>query len=287
MKIVDKFLAMSLPWRIILSVLMMFLAGPALIGLISEYATYWYALNESVRLPVEGIPYLSATVTFVSFLLALSVSFTFLLSRLIIGYFVGNVITSFEDSTKLPTKIINLIKKFILFDSNPIEKALDQINTFPTKFREIKPKSIIIIAIIFGVISFGLSYWKFSDREDVEAINVAILMSAYFVLIILTLWRKFIMHIVSFIVALSFYIFSISLLFNHQYYSNFLTLTGFGGGQSIIIQLKTDEKPIVMKLVIRSKDWFIGHSLSNGESIEVPQHVVKSITYEKVTKNSY
>ena len=285
MKIIDNFLSMSLPWRVVLMLLMMFLAGPALIGLISEYATYWYAIKEGVRPPVEGIPYLSASVTFTSLVLALSVSLTFFLSRLVVGYLVGNVITSFGGYAQIPSLAVKFLKKFFEFDSNPFDKAFEQINSIPNEFKKIKPKIILLVTILASAITFGISYWQLHDNEQV--IKFSIFISAYFVIIILTLWRKAVMQIVSFIIAIAFYVFSISLLFNHQYYSKFLSFTGFGGGESITIQLKDNEAPIEMKLILRSKDWFIGHSVINGESIEVPQHVVKNVRYTKTDKKAH
>jgi len=283
MNIISKFLSLSLPWRITLSVLMMFLAGPALIGFLSEYATYCYAINQNVRPPVEGIPYLSATVTFGSLLLALSVSITFLLTRLIIAYFVGNVVTSFEGYAKLPSLIVNFFKKFFTFNTNSIDKVFEQIGNTPNEIRAITTKNIVILAVFGGGAIFGLAYWQSSGQGNEQALKYSAFISCYFVIILLTLWRKFIMQVVSFIAAISFYIFSISLLFNQQYYSKFLNLTGFGGGQPITIAIKSEVTPVDMKLILRSKDWFIGFSTETGENIEIPKSVVKNITYKKVS----
>jgi hypothetical protein len=283
MSIISKFLSLSLPWRLSLSILMMFLAGPALIGFLSEYATYWYAINHNVRPPVEGIPYLSATVTFGSLLLALLVSITFALTRLIIGYFVGSVVTSFEGYAKLPSLVVNFFKKFFTFNTNSIDKVFEQIGNTPNEIRGITAKSIVVFAALGGGIIFGLAYWQSSGQGNEQALKYSVFISGYFVIILLTLWRKFIMQVVAFIAAISFYIFSISLLFNQQYYSQFLNLTGFGGGQPIAIQTKSEATPVNMKLILRSKDWFIGHSTETGESIEIPKSVVKNITYKKVS----
>jgi hypothetical protein len=283
MSLISKFLSLSLPWRISISILMMFLAGPALIGLLSEYATYWYAIKNNVRPPVEGIPYLSATVTFGSLLLALLVSITFAITRLIIGYFVGNVVTSFEGYAKLPSLAINFFKKFFTFNTSSIDKIFEQIGNTPNEIRRITAKNIFVLAVLGGGMAFGLAYWQISDQESVQALKYSSFISGYFVIIILTLWRKFIMQVVAFIAAISFYIFSISLLFNQQYYSQFLNLTGFGGGQLITIQTKSEATPVDMKLILRSKDWFIGHSTETGESIEIPKSVVKNITYKNVS----
>ena len=275
---------MSLPWRVALSLLMIFLAGPALLGLISEYATYWYAIDENVRPPVEGIPYLSATVTLASLALALSVSLMFFLSRLVVMYLVGSVIISLEGYTKVPSIIINLLKKVFTFESHSVEQAFEQINNLPAEFRKLKGVNILIISLLGFLLVLGLSFWQLPEQGMVKAIEKTTYISVYLTIVILSLWRKYVMNILAVIAAIAFYIFSISLLFNHQYYSLFLNYTGFGGGQKITLELKADSSPVEMKLILRSKDWFIGHSLSSGETIEVPQHVVKSIKYNGVKK---
>ncbi len=47
------------------------LGGSGLLGILSEFATYSYAIYYGFRPPVEGIPYLRVTITLVSFVLVI------------------------------------------------------------------------------------------------------------------------------------------------------------------------------------------------------------------------
>lgn len=280
MRTVEWFLNLTFPWRILLSALMVFLSGPALIGFLSEYATYWYAINKGVRPPVEGIPYLSATVTFASLAIVLAASIAFYLSRAIVRYFIGNVVVSFEGYTKLPSMILGLLKRSFSFESTSLNRTIDHVGGITDKIRNVSPKGIITLSIVIALAVFGLSYWRLSVLQDAKAIEGAIAFSIYSIALILSLWRQFVMKFIAFLSVVLFYFFSVSLLFNQTYYSEFLKLTGFGGGQVISINLKDQSKPVEMELILRSKDWFIGFS-ENGENVEVPKEAVERIQYNR------
>jgi hypothetical protein len=280
MRIIEWFLNLTLPWRILLSAMMVFLGGPALIGFLSEYATYWYAINRGVRPPVEGIPYLSATVTFASLSIVLAVSIAFYLSRIIVRYFIGNVVVSFDGYIKLPSMVLKMLKRLISFESKSLDRTINQVDGITDKIRSVSPKSIIILSIVISLIVFGLTYWRFSVIEDAKALEGAIAISVYSIALILSLWRQVVMQFIAFVSVVFFYVFSVSLLFNQDYYSEFLKVTGFGGGQVVFINLKDKSDPLEMELILRSKDWFIGFSAS-GENLEIPKEAVESVKYNR------
>ena len=105
MTVLEVFRAWSLPRRILVSILVGFIAGPGLIGFLSEYATYLYALGADVRPPVEGIPYLRASVTLFSMTLATLVGLIFWLARGVVGLLVGQVILAIEGYARLPKEL--------------------------------------------------------------------------------------------------------------------------------------------------------------------------------------
>lgn len=280
MRIIEWFLNLTFPWRILLSAMMVFLSGPALIGFLSEYATYWYAINKGVRPPVEGIPYLSATVTFASLSIVLTASIAFYLSRAIVRYFIGNVVASFEGYTKLPSMILKLLKRLFSFESESLNRTIDHVGGITDKIRSVSPKGIIILSMVIALSVFGISYWRLSVAQDGKVLEGATAISIYAIALILSLWRQFIMKLIAFLSVVLFYVFSVSLLFNQTYYSEFLKLTGFGGGQVISINLKDQSTPVEMELILRSKDWFIGFS-ENGENLEIPKESVESLQYNR------
>ena len=58
---------LPIPARLALMAFATALTGSGYIGILSEYATYWYAYNHSIRLPLEGIPYLRITIASTTF----------------------------------------------------------------------------------------------------------------------------------------------------------------------------------------------------------------------------
>ena len=75
--IIDRYAALSVLFKLLISSSIGILAGASFIGFISEYATYYYAISYGVRLPVEGVPYLSITITLISILILVSSITTF------------------------------------------------------------------------------------------------------------------------------------------------------------------------------------------------------------------
>jgi len=280
MRMIERFLNLTLPWRILLSATIVFLSGPALIGFLSEYATYWYAINNGVRPPVEGIPYLAATVTFVSVLIVLAASITFYLSRIVVRYFIGNVVVAFEGYTRLPNTISRLLKRSFSFESASLNRTVIQVGGITDKIRGVSTKGIIIISAVTALSAFGITYCRLSNIGETEALQQALAISIYSIALILSLWRQYVMKVIASLSVVFFYVFSISLLFNQTYYSEFLKLTGFGGGQMVSLNLKGRPTPIEMELILRSKDWFIGFS-ANGDNLEIPLEAVERLEYSK------
>lgn len=59
----------SIGYKLLISSFLGAVGGAGFMGFISEYATYIYALNYGIRLPVEGVPYLKIAITTSSFML--------------------------------------------------------------------------------------------------------------------------------------------------------------------------------------------------------------------------
>ncbi|AWF80076.1 hypothetical protein BTJ40_04165 [Microbulbifer sp. A4B17] len=286
--VLDKFLSMPTPWRVVLSAIMGFLAGPALIGVFSEYAAYWYALEMHVRPPVEGIPYLSATVTFTSFIIVVMVSAVFLLTRMVVGYFIGNVVLSIEIYPKLLSKFFVTLTGRLRSEINiaAIEGFFAAGSEGVKEFEKLPAKKAIYISLLFAVISSSLItliIWMVNDESEV--FKILIIFSLYVFFVLLSLWRRFVMILISFVTAIAFYFFTISLLFNGEQYSKFLRVTGFGGELPVSIEVNDRDKPIGMTLVLRSRDWLIGYEVGSQRVIEVPISSVRNIQYLSDSKS--
>jgi hypothetical protein len=280
MGLLERFLSLSIPWRILLSVLMVFFAGPGLIGVLSEYATYSYALSEHVRPPVEGIPYLTATVVALSFLITLLVSFTFLICRAILGYFVGGMILSIDSYLGMPLRLLDKLKKVVPdYDGNrSLENMFISMEKLPKLISAVPVKTLLPLSLAVSAILFSIVLWYSRKEGDPNAFSNALAISIYVFILLLSLWRRFIVVAVSFVAAIAFYVLIISLMFNSNYYATFLKLTGFGGGVEVSVTLNDGKQFQEMKLLLRSSEWLIGKSLDGESKIEIPTHSVVKIT---------
>lgn len=72
-----NFIPLSIPVKLILGGLIGAIGGSGYIGFLSEYATYYYAWDNSFRIPAEGSPYLKIAITSITFLIILASSFLF------------------------------------------------------------------------------------------------------------------------------------------------------------------------------------------------------------------
>lgn len=71
------FLKLGWPLRVLIGFLFSAVASSGVLSIASEYATYWYALDEGIRVPTEGVSYLAATVFALGFFLAVAFGLTF------------------------------------------------------------------------------------------------------------------------------------------------------------------------------------------------------------------
>lgn len=280
MGLLERFLSLSIPWRILLSVLMIFVAGPGLIGILSEYATYSYALSEHVRPPVEGVPYLSATAIAFSFFISLLVSLVFLFSRAVLGYFVGGMILSIDSYFGMPLKLLEKLRKVIpnYSGNRDLENMCISIEKLPKLVSAVPAKTLFPLSLIVSGSVFGLTFWLAKKDNDPNAFSAAVVFSVYSFILLLSLWRKYIVVAVSFITAIAFYVSIISLMFNSNYYAKFLNITGFGGGMEVSVTLSDNSPPQEIKLLLRSSEWLIGKSLDGESNIEIPTHSVVKVT---------
>lgn len=282
MKIIDNFFALSLFWRIAFSISLAFIAGPAFIGYLSEYATYWYAIKENVRIPVEGIPYLQATVALGSLLVTILVSVTFLITRVLFGHIVQKFIL--EDYFSY--LFLNTIKKVLSltkpsFRSKALDASLQQLGGIHNNLSKLSGKKLTILMILFALTAVVVSYvgLALGTNPPERLLEISLTFGAFVSLSILSNWSRVALFLISLITAILFYLLCISLLFNHNNYSNFLKKTGFGGQILLDVTNKDSKKNSQILLVIRSRDWLIGRDPKTNKSIELPMQSIEKIEY--------
>ncbi|WP_313916593.1 hypothetical protein [Tahibacter sp.] len=252
--LVNFVMSLSIPQRLVVSLVVGFVAGPAFIGFLSEYATYAYAMGAGVRPPVEGIPYLKASVTLGSLTLATAVAIVIWVARTLLH----NLLNSFFGYAALVRKVIPKAdaSNFIANSSIRVPLLLGAAVGVP-----------VLLAVEYVL------------PDSTQTRMVVVTEYVLFVLILLSVWSRLFLWISSAFAALVFYVLCLSVLFRHEYYGEFLYRIGFGGGQEIEIQIKDRNYPIRMQLELRSQDWLIGTVQGQRGHIEVPLATVERIWY--------
>lgn len=252
--IVSILRALSIPQRIAVSFVVGFIAGPAFIGFLSEYATYLYAMRAGIRPPVEGIPYLKASVMLGSLALATAVAIVMWLARAI---------------------LLNTLYAFFTYAAM-VKRVIPKADV-PNFVANSGIRVPLLMSAAIGVLALLVAeYIMPYDQEMRLIVSVEYVI---FVLLLISVWSRVFLWISSAFAALVFYVLCLSVLFRHEYYGAFLFRIGFGGGQAIEIQIKDRDQPVRMQLELRSQDWLIGTVPGQPGHLEVPLATVEQVRY--------
>lgn len=274
------FLALSPLTRIIVGISCAFLAGPAFIGFLSEYATYAYAIRTGFRPPVEGVPYLAAVVVLGSILLASSLSIVFFVTRSSI-LLAANRLRKL--SRALRGKLINQVA-FILRIFNPSLSNIESLRRAIELFAQTRSARVLVtillplawvmtlassVVIMAPTIAFSLRF----------AVATVLILAA--IMGLLSIMRPGVTAVMSAGVALSFYAFCLICLFTVSGYSSLLRSIGFGGGVCVEVTVERagDIKSIKMDLFMRSRESLIGRFVDDFLFVELPISTVEQIRY--------
>lgn len=277
-----KVIPYSMPLKITIGFLFTALGGSSVLGLLSEFAVYNYALINGFRAPVEGIPYLRATVTAVSltmiivalvaFLLAylilkqltLSMSFTLTFIKKILSYFSPKLGDEFGNSgldSLIDKSLIAMLLVaagcswlVVILLGYTVEDALPQI--LLTLSKENEPPLNIKSPLENWVVFCGTFIIYISMFRPKYTKEIAFSIAGISVLVVLLV------------------------MFNANWYSKFLNITGFGGERNVTLYPNNTESTISGKLLIQSNDYYIILQPEN-EVIEFPVKQVKKITYKQ------
>lgn len=285
------------------------LLGAGFVGLLSEYATYYYALGYGVRPSLEGTPFLTTTVSVFSFCLYVGAfvvfgAFTILFRSLARMFF--NVTTNLiryvlitlrmAKFVPLPDQLRALIvtwdKRLHLFRQTPLKERIRSLSIF----------EMLLFGSVFSVALSGffylyfstvfvsgtslLDYFAFTPLPDIDipayvpwtlAISVGLVAS-------LLAWREEFAVWVSGIVSVLFFLFTPLSLFDPSVFSGVLRGIGYGGGIPVSVQIEpelSDQRAYLAgHLIIRTTEALMVYVPDDGSVVEVPISSVRSITYE-------
>ena len=275
---IKQVLPYSLPIKVAIGFLLTTLGSASVLGLLSEFAVYNYALVKGFRVPVEGIAYLKPTVTLIS-LIILAVSLMCFSATYFFAKLTVNIMLS-------PEAIYSRITK----------KSLKLDSMFG--FSKMQNSSLIKVTLVSLVMSFLASYLialvyeysihiPFSLRYLIEnQFDISLLDETYkkiilFILVFFIYFSTFkprlIKHVAASIAALS-VVLILMVMFNGRLYSEFLNITGFGGERHISLFTKDNSSGIDGKLLIKSNDYYI-ILLKDNNVIEFPISKVERVEY--------
>lgn len=272
--IIKKFLDFSLSVKIIIGSIFGIIAGPGLLAFISEYATYAYAMRINIRPPLEGIPYLSATVAITSLILSLIAVSIFMITRGLMNRMVNMFINYINNVTHILDEfnIVDIKSKDILNNSLQILKEL----SFNKAIIVITIVSIIITLLLSGFIKIQ-TYFSHDPFDK----HVFIILFTYFFIVLLSLWRPIINWLIAISFALVFYMGFFNILFNQAYYFDFLKNIKYGGNIPLVLNYKESSKPSEeFNLLLRTQDYLFLKRKDSQDIIEVSLQEIHSIKYK-------
>lgn len=270
----------ALPLKLLFTAFLGALGGAGLLGYLSEFATYSFAVYYGFRPPVEGIPYLKAAITYGSFFLLLSGAVFFFVAT----YILRNVVLI------LDIFLIYLADGKVI-ESGDIEAAKESLNTFfkESNFRVLLFAcflSLVPVALIFLEFHFGEKFLA----DPVRAIRLAVFFAIFFFIVGLAIFRQKWVWWMSMVVTSLYFILWVIFLFSPQRYSEFLRLIGYGGGIPIHVELRDPDKSDSYSrkkyyLMLRTTDSLILYAETTGsdigsEFVEIPRDQVRSLRHD-------
>jgi hypothetical protein len=274
-QLISRYLEFSLPLKIFFAAVAGTIAGPGLLAFLSEYAAYQYALTIGIRPPVEGIPYLSATVALVSLILALLASLVFLITRWFFAFAGAQLIDMIENISAMLDQGLqdyrNKGGKF--FKKFSVAEAISSI-------KRLSFLQVSILAVCLSVV-FWLVIIKTSGFWVLHNVKVAAFAWAFYASIaIFSLWHRAFAWFVAVLAVILFYLFSIKALFNTEGHAFFLKAIGYGGGVPIIVEYERDRSQEKLNLAIRTTTSLMSMPDISGKYVEIPIDRVQRIIYQ-------
>lgn len=276
-QIVKETSVWSLPIKFLLGALLGALGGSSLLGVISEYATYYYAISYGVRPPMEGIPYLKASVTLISILLLISGAIIYCVTMMVFRSF-----ARLGDLSNFFNKKINPLRR-----RRPVERSSADLRVV---FEEKSSGIVLVVTVMAGFICFLLVRFLVSIAEPIlvsyEYFEIVCIGYGIFAaLAFLTFIRPGSIVWVSLLATISYFALWFVFLFTPLYYSSLLRFVGYGGGLPVVVDLKSAGPALspldtTLYLVIRTTDAVIVLNESTNQFIEIPNGEVRMIRHK-------
>lgn len=267
----------TLPLKLVLGLLVTAVGSASVLGLLSEFAVYNYALVKGFRVPVEGIPYLRPTVTLISLCLLIFAALGFLL------------VYSFAKSTAMymsaPEQGLKFLAKKLKISENRVSALSLTEDMRNSSKRKVLLLSTLAALGVVALLTLLVNYTRISDSDKYVAMGlgnfdfkwqIAIFVAA-FIMYLSAFRPRYIKHM-AIVSSLLSVLLLIGFLFNGNLYSGFLNVIGFGGERDITIISKDKEETLSGKLLIQSNDYYFV-LISSSDVVEFPLSKVDRVLY--------
>lgn len=266
---VKKWAFWSLPLKFLIAALAGAIGSSGLIGYLSEYGTYYYAVHYGFRPPLEGIPYLKPAVAFGSFVFLLTCSLLFGSVVLVIRSVLQFIFSGYA------------LKLFEIIEFEAIAKRQRDFlkartfKAFLWRGTLLSVISLLYLSVIIYLNDSTEEFWSWYGYY-VPAILIALGVS-YSVFNPQAVWW----FAVAFIVA--YFLYVASLIFNPAKYAEALRFLGYGGGLNVRITTSgygEKTETIAGGLMIRSNESFIVYLSPDKGFLEIPIDQVRKIEHD-------
>lgn len=286
-----SFLNFSLPIKLVIGALITFVAGAGFLAVISEYATYSYAIYTGFRPPIEGVPYLKVTVAFASFLFQLVGSLIFLITYVLIKNTMRLIVKGLRMLVILffainPLKKLTTVKNGILDFIEFLLVLPKVLSDDKSKFKvdDVYIPTLALASLVFNIINLIQIVFKESLGSIFSHTYIALVFSVVFGVIFYAEYKPKYNGLIAAFATIIFLLFATASMFNSGYYSALIRMLGYGGGVEVKLELDEDSKDqrtISGLLMLRTNDCYVILINDQKEFIEIPKDRVKSLTHEQ------
>jgi len=277
----QSFFQWSLPLKLLTSVVVA-LVGGGFLGYLAEFATYNYAIQFGFRVPIEGIPYLKAAVTFGSFFLFLTGVLVFALT-----WFALKTILA-------PRRFLDGLRKCAWMNNWSGWKSLaDQVKdeTNPTggatlldrTINKTWPRILIFAFTVAALLPIAVwsGYNLFSPMPSEVLYPMYIIGAPFTAAMLIAQVRPNSLPVLATVGTLLYFVGALVVLWTPTTHAWMLRQLGYGGGIPIRIELSEDHITIPMDaksdlyLMSRTTEAYILFDRISKEFVEVPRSAAR------------
>ncbi len=273
----NKYISLAFPIRLVITSLASAFVGSSVLGFLAEYASYTYALHYGIRPPVEGIPYLRASVT----ALAFSVVLLGISAFAVCYWFLGSLairIERYVDMVRTTGKLVRISG----LDDAAVDKTIQMFRARPLKTIL---KGMIVLSALAVLVSVAVTAMQGHDDDAILATAAEVVVYAAFCTLLVVLnWRPSLVPHLATCLAAVMVIVAPLLLFQPSRYAWLLRHMGYGGGIPVQVNVGdidgSTAEGISGSLLLRTTEAVILLDSSRTQIIDVPIAKLRRLSHD-------